>query len=194
MCFHIAVCLLLSFIAKLWYYCLVWLFSILAAIWDSTGLDWLRIWFILNYYWMQRKDRLGGGEPTRAPTAVILPSAVPVSSRSSENSPKLQEVLHQPCPALGQLPIDHHGWWCGPQGGNGAEHKHGSMLTVRMFVQEVDAWIPVVSVLFVRRSEEHTCGGLRTTWDLLEEWRHRVKCHKAGMWIGPSRMLTGRKL
>lgn len=96
---------------------------------------------------MQRKGRWwGGGDGGTIPDpppAVILPSAVPVSSRSSENPPKLLEVLHQPCLALGQLPTDHCGWWCVPQGGNGEEHKHGSMLTVRMFVQEVDAWIPM---------------------------------------------------
>jgi len=119
---------------------------------------------------MQRKDRLRGrGEQAQNPAAVTLPSAAPVSSRSSKNPPRLQEVLHQPCPALGQQATDHHGQCCVPQGGNAEERNHFSMLTARMFVQEADAWIPIVSITFLRQSEEHMHEGLRTTWDLLRE-------------------------
>lgn len=123
---------------------------------------------------MQRKGRwcaCGGVNNPRPPPAVTFPSAVPVSPRSCESSHKLQDFLHQPCTALGQLPKDHWGWWRDPQGVNGEEHKHGSMLTARMFVQEVDAWIPVVSILFVRQSEEHAQEGLKATWVLLGEWK-----------------------
>lgn len=56
MCFHTVFCLPLSFIAKLFYYCLAWLFSVLAVVWDTTSLDLLRFWFRLDYYWIKKID------------------------------------------------------------------------------------------------------------------------------------------
>lgn len=56
----------------------------------------------LRQYWSGLADNLIqtelllNAEKTnpRPPPAIILPSATPVSSRSSDNSPKLEQVLH----------------------------------------------------------------------------------------------------
>lgn len=193
MCFHITFSLPLSSIAKLLFYCLTWLFSVVAAVWDRTGLDLLQVWFRLNYYGIKKIDLCVCVCVCDPRPLQLLPSpcSACIPQEHCELIP-LKEVLHQPWPALGLLPTGHHGQWHVPQG----EWEKNRSMTVclhqgctgRKYL-DCCCFNPFCKVGWGTHARE-----LRITWDLLKKWKCRVKPHKSGVWISPSQMLVGEVL
>lgn len=147
MCFHIAFCLPLSFIAKLLYSCLAWLSSALAAVWGRTGLDLLRSWFRLNYYRIKKMD--WGG----VYVCVCDPRPLQLSSSPVQHC----EFCTSPAQHLGhclQTTMD-----TGMSlRGNRGETEAWLRANIKD-AQDINTWIVVVvSIIFVRWGKEHTQG------------------------------------